>query len=83
MAGHLLGAVGPAPPPPSEDGVLGSLPGALVNMPYTGDYVHVGLLPPDQAQAVVLRYHTAAAFTERDVRTCRRVVESVQIAGQR
>ena len=74
-----LPAVGhPAPP---EDFPLGSLPGARVNMPQTGDYVHVGLLPPDEARAVVLQYHTAAAFTGRDILVCQRIVESVKAAG--
>jgi hypothetical protein len=63
-----------------EDFPLGSLPGARMNMPQTGDYVHVGLLPPDETRAVILRYHTTAAFTERDIQVCQRVVESVEVA---
>ncbi len=63
-----------------EDVRLGSLPGGRVNMPSTGDYVHVGLVPSDQTRAVILRYHTRLPFTERDVQTCRRIVESVRVA---
>ena len=52
MARHLFRILGFSPLVSPEDGTLGALPGARVNMPQTGDYVHVGLLPPDEAKAL-------------------------------
>ena len=65
-----------------EDAQLGLLSGGRVSMPSTGDYVHVGLVPPDKTKAVILRYHARLPFTERDVQTCRRIVESVRVVNR-
>lgn len=78
MSLHLprsLAGGGIAPP---ENAELGSLPGAKVDMPATGDYVHIGLPSSDETKAIILRYHTLLPFTERDVQACRRIVESVK-----
>ena len=83
MSDHLARFASAASPVAAEEASLGFLPGARVNMPDTGDYVHVGLLPGDTGEAVILRYHTDQPFSERDIQTYRQVADSIKVAGGR
>ncbi|MFH0980586.1 MAG: hypothetical protein V2A79_03490 [Planctomycetota bacterium] len=93
MSLHFASLLGSGPPayrpasgagrlPTPEDVPLGPLPGAQVNLPASGDYVHVGIPPSDGTRVVILRYHTAGPFTERDIQACRRIAESFESADQ-
>jgi hypothetical protein len=81
MTYHFLRLGNPEPIAPAENGPLGSLPGACVNMPATGDYVHAGVPPADPTRVVVIEYHTSAPFSEGDKRMCAKLIAAVQLAA--